>query len=234
MVTQCTLNQLVTIQWHCTVHWTSQCTLIFIRLNPLQRLFPRVLPKRSIGSPIRDWQCDWEQLGHIFKADNCLSMYNSRNHQVMLALEWQKVIWKRDILSGTIDISRKRSFTPLDVLTVWSTTYIGRGSIDLSNVHQLLTSSNFFQFVFLFYFVHVQTGVHTAGTNQPQTMIHAFQLNHYSDVIKSAMASLITGVSIVYSTVCSGADQRKYERLDSLVLWGESTDARWIPLTKGQ
>ena len=26
-----------------------------------------------------------------------------------------------------------------------------------------------------------------------------------------AMASQITGVSIVYSTVCSGADQRKYQ-----------------------
>ena len=32
---------------------------------------------------------------------------------------------------------------------------------------------------------------------------------HYSDVIMSAMASQITGVSIVYSAVCSGADQRK-------------------------
>ena len=33
---------------------------------------------------------------------------------------------------------------------------------------------------------------------------------HYSDVIMSAMASEITGVTIIYSTVCSGADQRKY------------------------
>ena len=34
---------------------------------------------------------------------------------------------------------------------------------------------------------------------------------HYSEVIMSTMASQITGVSIVYSTVCSGADQRKYQ-----------------------
>ena len=33
---------------------------------------------------------------------------------------------------------------------------------------------------------------------------------HYSDVIMSAMSSQITSVSIVYSTVCSGADQRKH------------------------
>ena len=34
--------------------------------------------------------------------------------------------------------------------------------------------------------------------------------SHYIDVIMSAMAQ-ITGVSIVYSTVCSGADQRKHQ-----------------------
>ena len=34
---------------------------------------------------------------------------------------------------------------------------------------------------------------------------------HCSDVIMSAMASQITSVSIVYSTVCSGEDQRKHQ-----------------------
>ena len=37
-----------------------------------------------------------------------------------------------------------------------------------------------------------------------------FQMTHYSDVKTSVMASQIVGVSIVCSTVCSGADQRKY------------------------
>ena len=36
-------------------------------------------------------------------------------------------------------------------------------------------------------------------------------LLHYSDAIVSAMVSQITCVSIVYSTVCSDADQRKYQ-----------------------
>ena len=40
---------------------------------------------------------------------------------------------------------------------------------------------------------------------------------HYSDVIMSAMASQITGVLIVYSTVCSSADQRKHQSSVSLV-----------------
>ena len=39
---------------------------------------------------------------------------------------------------------------------------------------------------------------------------------HYSDVIMSSMASRITGISIVYSTVSSGADQRKCQSSASL------------------
>ena len=46
---------------------------------------------------------------------------------------------------------------------------------------------------------------------------------HYSDVRMSAMASKMTSVSIVYSTVCSGADQRKHRSSASLAfvcVWG--------------
>ena len=39
---------------------------------------------------------------------------------------------------------------------------------------------------------------------------------HYSEVIMGVVASQITGVSIVYSTVWSGADQRKYQSSASL------------------
>ena len=42
--------------------------------------------------------------------------------------------------------------------------------------------------------------------------------HHYSDVIMSVMASQITGVSMVYFTVCLGADQRKYQSPAALVL----------------
>ena len=40
--------------------------------------------------------------------------------------------------------------------------------------------------------------------------------SHCSDVIMSATASQITGVSIVYSTFCSGADQRRHQSSASL------------------
>ena len=39
---------------------------------------------------------------------------------------------------------------------------------------------------------------------------------HYNDVIMSAMAAQITCVSIVCTTVCSGADQRKHQSSASL------------------
>ena len=41
---------------------------------------------------------------------------------------------------------------------------------------------------------------------------YSYEYHHYYDVIKTAMASQITGVSIVCSTVCSGIDQRKHQR----------------------
>ena len=45
---------------------------------------------------------------------------------------------------------------------------------------------------------------------------------HYDDVIMSAIASQITSLTIVYSTVYSGADQRKHESS------GSQAFVRWI------
>ena len=39
---------------------------------------------------------------------------------------------------------------------------------------------------------------------------------HYSDIIMSAMASQITGISIVCSTVCSGANKKTHQSFASL------------------
>ena len=58
--------------------------------------------------------------------------------------------------------------------------------------------------------------------------------NHYSDVIMTTMASQITSLTVVYSTVYSDADQRKHQSSASLAfVWGIHRD-RWIPRTKGQ
>ena len=61
------------------------------------------------------------------------------------------------------------------------------------------------------------------STDSGSTLGQLALLLHYSDVIISAMASHINGVSIVWSTrtVCSGADQRKQQSSESLAfVWG--------------
>ena len=65
-----------------------------------------------------------------------------------------------------------------------------------------------------------------------QTLVTSY-LRIYSDVIMGAMASQITSVSIVCSTVCSQIKEN-IKTLRHWPLWGESTGHRWIPLTKGQ
>ena len=57
---------------------------------------------------------------------------------------------------------------------------------------------------------HVHIAVKILG------MHYSSDTEHYSDVIMIAMASQITGVSIVRPTVCSGADQRKHQSSASL------------------
>ena len=57
---------------------------------------------------------------------------------------------------------------------------------------------------------------------------------HYNDVIIGEIASQITSLTIVYSTVNSDADQRKHQSSTSLAfVWGIHRDRR-IPRTKGQ
>ena len=58
--------------------------------------------------------------------------------------------------------------------------------------------------------------------------------SHYIDVIMITMASQITSLTVVYSTVYSDADQRKHQSSTSLAfVWGIHRD-RWSPRTKGQ
>ena len=60
--------------------------------------------------------------------------------------------------------------------------------------------------------------------------------SHYNDVIMSAMASQITNLIIIYSTVYSGADQRKHQISASLAFvrgihrWPVNSPCKW-PVT---
>ena len=61
----------------------------------------------------------------------------------------------------------------------------------------------------------------TFGTARRHVLIsptpYKFKHYHYNDVTMSAMASQVTGVSIVCSTLGAGADQRKHQSSASLV-----------------
>ena len=57
---------------------------------------------------------------------------------------------------------------------------------------------------------------------------------HYDDVIMTKMASQITSLTVVYSIVYSGVDQRKHQRSASLAFVRGIHRDRWIPRTKGQ
>ena len=65
-------------------------------------------------------------------------------------------------------------------------------------------------------------------------MFSTCHVYHYSDVIMGAIASQITSLTIVYSTVYSGTDQRKHKAPRNWPLCGEFTGDRWIPRTNGQ
>ena len=57
---------------------------------------------------------------------------------------------------------------------------------------------------------------------------------HFSDVIMGTIASQINSLTIVYSTVYSGTDQRKHQSSESLAFVRGIHRERWIPRTKGQ
>ena len=57
---------------------------------------------------------------------------------------------------------------------------------------------------------------------------------HYIDVIITTVASQNTSLTVVYSIVYSGADQRKHQSSASLAFVRGIHRDRWIPRTKGQ
>ena len=60
-------------------------------------------------------------------------------------------------------------------------------------------------------------------------VVQHLQGHHYDDVIMGAMASQITSLTIVFSTVYSNADQRKHQSFASLACVGDFTGAGEFP-----
>ena len=77
------------------------------------------------------------------------------------------------------------------------------------------------------------TGTNPNKTQQRVNRMQIFE-DHYNDVIMSAIVSQITSLTIVYSTVYSGADQRKHQSSTSLAFVRGFTGDQWIPRTNGK
>ena len=89
---------------------------------------------------------------------------------------------------------------------------------------------------------HLANFRHSKSQNVIKMTIFPFQFvsetiimdYHYCDAIMGTIASEITSLTIVYTTVYSDADQNKHQSSASLAfVWGIHRD-RWIPRTKGQ
>ena len=74
---------------------------------------------------------------------------------------------------------------------------------------------------------------HNKGTPKLDITGHMW-MKHYTDVTMSPMASQITSLGIVYSSVYSGADKKNIKAPRHWPLCGEFTGDRWIPRTKDQ
>ena len=70
------------------------------------------------------------------------------------------------------------------------------------------------------------------------SLLHQKKPTHYGDVVMGTVASQISSLTIVYSTIYSDADQRKHQSSASLAfvrgIHREFTGDRWIPRTNGQ
>ena len=86
----------------------------------------------------------------------------------------------------------------------------------------------------------MKTGIHKNPTQQritQQTLCTqygVYQTCHYDDVIMTVVASQITSLMIIYSTVYSGAYQRNIKAPRHWPLCGKFTMDRWISRTNGQ
>ena len=83
-----------------------------------------------------------------------------------------------------------------------------------------------------------QYPIRQADAGSPELTGCAINWIHYNDVIVSAIASQITSLTIVYSTVYSGADQRKHQSSASLVFvrkfdrWPVNSPHKWPVIRK--
>ena len=130
-----------------------------------------------------------------------------------------------------------------------ASTLISFGIVHYWRMDEMLVILNVIQiciFAYVYIYVYIYTsitsrwmnnfllGCFTAGSIR---LCGVFGEIHYNDIIVGAMASQITSLAIVYSTVYSGVDQRKHQSSASLVFvqgihrWSVNSPLKW-PVTR--
>ena len=98
------------------------------------------------------------------------------------------------------------------ILWVWYSWATVEGIASIRNYIHTLCACNYssmhYTYTTLLYYYTMHWFISYLSVKRP--------LKHYNGVIMSAMASKTTGVSIVYSTICSNVDQRKHQSSVSL------------------
>ena len=93
--------------------------------------------------------------------------------------------------------------------------WIGFCQKDRKEISKIVFRANFFEISRLFRLVIIMcTLILTSGDT---TVFGNIWVVHYNDVMMGAMASQVTSLAIVYSSVCLSADQRKHQSSVSLV-----------------
>ena len=115
---------------------------------------------------------------------------------------------------------------------IWLMNIFATHAIDQQNGNRIsCISSDTFSFVIFWRNTRVK------ACNKTPTYGNGTRTCHYSDVIMGAMASQITSLSVVYSTVYSGGDQRKHQSSSSLAFvrgthrWPVDSPHKW-PVTR--
>ena len=122
--------------------------------------------------------------------------------------------------------------TPLSVLFFSEEYFNGLFYTKTNMMKSLRVTKHFVRFATLRGWYQNKT---LSDTEFPKTPYKAINSRtHYNDVIMNMMASQITYLTIVYSTVYARRRSRKTSKLGVTGLCGEFTGGRWIPRTKGQ
>ena len=105
-------------------------------------------------------------------------------------------------------------------VSIWLYIFFRLSTVDLSETNtQTVCVYQYYQLV--------SCRVYFAGRIcvTPRSFITFLPINHENDAILSAIVSQNTGVLIVYSAVCSGAEQRNIKVVPHLSLWGWSVNS---------